>query len=43
MEGGTTWIVNMVLILGITFGGFAWCIWKTMQGQERRAREQKRD
>lgn len=42
MESGSAWILNMIIILAITFGGFAWCIWKTMQGQERREREQQR-
>ena len=43
MQNGGSWLINMVLILGVTFGGFAWCIWKTMQSQEGRTREQKKE
>lgn len=44
MESGSPWVFNMIVIMGITFGGFAWCVWLTMKGQERRAREgQRRD
>jgi predicted negative regulator of RcsB-dependent stress response len=33
------WKLNMVIILLIAFGGFGWCVWRTMQAQEAKQKE----
>lgn len=28
------WILNMIFVLLLCWGGFAWCIWMTMKAEE---------
>jgi heme/copper-type cytochrome/quinol oxidase subunit 2 len=30
------WKLTMVVILGLVFGGFIWCLWSAMKAEERK-------